>query len=175
MAIIERIRAMPTKKKMSAATVFCGIIGLLLILLSSVIPEKESGNELVNADIPKIDSSEKFREETEKRLEDFLEKIDGAGEVKVYLTVNCGERYVYAAEGRHSSSENRTEEERKYVMIGSGSEKNALVETVENPEIGGAVIACMGGNSAAVRERLYMAVSAALDIPSNKIYVTMLG
>jgi stage III sporulation protein AG len=45
------------------------------------------------------------------------------------------------------------------------------VETIEAPEITGAVIVCGGGGDAAVREQIYKAASAALGIPTAKIYV----
>ena len=171
MEIIEKLREMPAKKRMTAATVFCGLLGLLLILLSSCTDSKQPEMAL-NTDVSALSRAEDYREDTERRLAEFLGSIDGAGEVRVYLTVGSGDRYVYASEGRRITSENRSEEERKYVMTGSGNEKNALVETVENPEICGAVIVCTGGDSAEVRERMYRAAAAALGLPTNKIYVT---
>ena len=75
---------------------------------------------------------------------------------------------------KESKNDNKTEEEEKYVIIGSGSEKKALIESVEVPKITGAVILCSGGESAYVREQLYKAVSAALDLPTARIYVTKL-
>ena len=175
MKITEKIRDMPANRRMTAAMVICGVTGLVLILISSFVPDGKEDIEEITADRSIAERSAAYREDTEKRLEDFLSSIEGAGEVKVYLTVNSDERYIYATEGRKNTSDNRTEEERKYVMIGSGNEKKALIETVEIPEISGAVIACTGGGSPAVCERLHKAVSAALGIPSNKIYVTMLG
>lgn len=175
MKITEKIRDMPVKKRMTAAMTICGLTGLSLIFLSSLMPDNKIRDDTVSDNISVLEKAADYRGETEKRLGEFLSSIDGAGEVKVYLTVGSDEKYVYASEGRRISSDNRTEEENKYVMIGSGNEKNALVETVETPEISGAVIACTGGGSPAVCERIYKAVSAALDIPSNKIYVTILG
>ena len=60
------------------------------------------------------------------------------------------------------------------MMIGGGNGKSALIETVEVPEITGAVVACTGCDSPIVAERIYKAVSAALGIPSGKIFVTKL-
>ena len=53
-------------------------------------------------------------------------------------------------------------------------EANLKIETVETPAITGAVIACSGFDSPAVQEQIYRAVSAALGIPTGKIYVTKL-
>ncbi|MCD8187331.1 MAG: hypothetical protein LUD57_01685 [Ruminococcus sp.] len=59
-------------------------------------------------------------------------------------------------------------------MIGESGSKTALVETVNSPEIVGAVIACTGCDSAAVQEEIYKTVSTVLDLPTSKIYVTKL-
>ncbi len=174
MEIAEKIRNMSKDKRMLTAVTILGIAGLVLIMISSLVPEKKKTDELEYKAVEEILSAEDYRSATEKRLEEFLGSIDGAGDVIVYLTVGSDERYVYATEGRRSKSENKTEEERKYVMIGSGSDKSALVETVETPAITGAVIACSGFDSPAVQEQIYRAVSAALGIPTGKIYVTKL-
>ncbi len=174
MEIAEKLRNMSKDKRMMTAVVILGITGLVLIMISSLVPEKEKTDELEYKAAEEIFSAEDYRSETEKRLESFLGSIDGAGDVRVYLTVGSDERYIYATEGRRSKSENKTEEERKYVMIGGGSDKSALIETVETPAITGAVIACSGSDSPAVQEQIYRAVSAALGIPTGKIYVTKL-
>ncbi len=174
MEITKKLKNMPKDKRMMTVVVILGITGLVLIMISSLVPKEEKTDELEYTTTEKISSAEDYRIETEKRLENFLSSIDGAGNVKVYLTVGSDERYIYATEGRRSKSENKTEEERKYVMIGGGSDKSALIETVETPAITGAVIACSGFDSPTVQEQIYRAVSAALGIPTGKIYVTKL-
>lgn len=174
MEITEKFRNMSKDKRLMTAVTILGIAGLVLIMISSLVPDKKKTDELESKAVEEILCAEDYRSETEKRLENFLGSIDGAGDVKVYLTVGSDERYVYATEGRRSKSENKTEEERKYVMIGGGSDKSALIETVETPAITGAVIACSGFDSPAVQEQIYRAVSAALGIPTGKIYVTKL-
>lgn len=175
MKIAEKLGNMKRDKKTVTAVMILGTGGLLLIMLSSLLPGKKQSGEP-----PETDNSSGFSDsadychETERRLESFLESIEGAGKVRVYLTVGTDQRYVYAREERLSRSENKTEEEEKYVMIGGGNGKSALIETVEVPEITGAVIACTGCDSPVVTERIYKAVSAALGIPSGKIFVTKL-
>ena len=169
MWIIDKIRAMDSRKRMTAAMTFCGSLGLLLILLSSVIPDKKSPKPVTAEDV--LGRSESYCEDTEKRLEDFLGSIDGAGEVRAFLKVGSEQRYVYATEGKKSVSDKKTEEEEKYVLIGGNGGKNALIETVEAPEIEGAVILCSGCGDPAVREQVYRAAAAALGIPTAKIYV----
>ena len=174
MEIHEKSGNMTKDKKMLTAITFLGIAGLILIMISSVIPEKKSEKKVADNAVNITISAEDYCRETEERLGEFLGSIEGAGDVKVYLTVGTNERYVYATEGRRSKSENKVEEEQSYVIVGSGSDKNALIETVETPVITGAVIACTGCGSASVQERIYKAVSAALGLPTGKIYVTEL-
>ena len=175
MKIAEKIGSIKKDKKAVTAVTLLGTGGLLLIMLSSLLPGKKESGRLPEADSSaEFSDSEDYCHETERKLEEFLETIEGAGKVKVYLTVGTEQRYVYAREEKLSRSENKTEEEEKYVMIGGGNGKSALIETVEVPEITGAVIACTGCDSPVVTERIYKAVSAALGIPSGKIFVTKL-
>ena len=176
MKIPDKIMNMKTDKKMMTAVVVLGIAGLLLIMISSLIPEKKKNDSVAaeSASVTDMSDAESYCSETEKRLEKFLSNINGVGNVKVYLTVGSSERYVYAAEGRHSKTENKTEEEHKYVIIGTNGSKSALIETVNSPKIVGAVVACSGCSSPVVQEEIYRTVSTALGIPTSQIYVTKL-
>lgn len=171
MEVVEKAKELLKERKWAVFMTICGSAGLLLIMMSSLLPDKKAAPEPIKEQRQSVCKSLDFCRDTENRLADFLMNIDGAGEVRVYLTVGSEARYVYATEGRYSRSENKTEEEEKYVIVGGGSDKNALVETIEAPEITGAVIACSGGGDAAVREQIYKAASAALGIPTAKIYV----
>lgn len=172
MEVFEKLKNMSKDRKMLTAVTILGMSGLLLIMISSLTddkaekkPEKNTVNQNVYSD---------YCNETEKRLEDFLRSVEGAGDVRVYLTVGSSERYIYATEGRKSKSDERTEVEEEYVIVGNSGDKTALVETVETPEIEGAVIACTGCGNPVVEERMYKAASAALGIPTGKIFVTIL-
>lgn len=172
MGITDLKISLTENKKALKAVMVLGAAGLILIMLSSF------GNGDVDKKTPEINGdtvvSEQYREETESRLADFLRSIEGVGEVKVYLTVSGESEYVYATEGKKSIGENKTEEENKYVMIGTNGSKSALIETVNSPEITGAVIACTGADSPLVQEAVYKAVSTALGVSTGKVYVTKL-
>ncbi|WP_295075134.1 hypothetical protein [Ruminococcus sp.] len=168
----ENAREFLKSRKWAVFMTICGIAGLLLIMISSLLPENDSVEKNTKDEYSK--KAGEYSVFVENRLSDFLSRIDGAGEVRVYISVVSSEKYIYATEGRSSRSENKTDVEEKCVIVGSGSEKNALVETVENPRINGAVVLCSGGDSPIVCERVYNAVSAALGLPLGNIYVSKL-
>ena len=170
MEIAEKLRSLLDKKGKVTLVTLLGCAGLLLIMLSSVMPE-ERHEPQPPAETETADA-EDYRDSAEKRLESFLRGVEGAGQVKVCLTVGSGERTVYASEDKSSRSADRTEEESKYVIIGGNSDRSALVEKTELPEITGAAVLCTGGASPVVQERIYKAVSPILGLPSSRIYVT---
>ena len=142
MKLNELINKLVSGKKSAAIIVAAGTLGLCLIMISSLLPKE-------NKKIPEKSQAEAenvtdYCIETEKKLTDFLSRIDGVGKVNVLVTLNNREEYVYAKEGRKVISDNKTEEEEEYVMIGGSGEKSALIETVKTPEISGVVIACSG-------------------------------
>ena len=174
MEIAEKLKNMKKDKKLMTAVVVLCIAGLLLIMLSPLFSggNRSSPGE-AQPDFSEM-SGDLYCAEIQQRLEAFLRNIEGAGEVKVFLKAGGEQRYVYATEGKKSISDNRSEEEEKYVLIGGSSGRSALVETIEAPEVSGAVVLC-SGDSAVVREQIYRAVSAALGIPTSKIYVAKLS
>ena len=168
MEIPEKFRKMSKDKKMMTAVAVLCIAGLLLIMIS---PLFSGGNRSSPADAPVSFtemSGESYCEGIRQRLEGFLSTIDGAGEVRVFLKAGGEQRYVYATEGKKSISDNRTEAEEKYVMIGGSGGKSA-------PEIEGAVVLCSGYDMPSVREQIYRAAAAALGISTAKIYVAKLN
>ena len=172
MELIEKLRSLKNGCDKNKIITICGAVGLVLIMLSSLIPDKpkkKQNEKKITAD------ASAYCVEMEKRIEEFLEKIDGAGEVQVILTVGTDERYIYATENHRTKAENRTEEDEKYVIIGNGNDKNALVETMGRPEIIGVAAACSGCGSPVVQERIYKALSAVLGLETSRIYVTKLG
>jgi stage III sporulation protein AG len=175
-SIADKIKKFFSDSKYIKTAVILGICGMLLIMLSEFLPENNEvsdSSEKVLSDMEY--STQDYTQKTEKRLKDILQQIDGVGKAEIMLTVNCTEEYVYAEEissdimkdGDRSSSGS----ENRYVFSGSSSDKNALVKKIITPQISGVVIVCEGGDKSSISEKVYLAVSTALDIPAGKIYV----
>lgn len=170
MKVNDLITRISENKKASKIIMFIGIAGMVFIMISSFFPESSSDNLKSSSESKPFMYN--YLEETEKRLEDFLESMEGVGNVKVMIMLEGEEFYIYAREGKKIVSDNKTETDENYVM--SGRDKTPLLETVNNPQIKGAVIACDGASSPAVKEKVYDAVSTVLGISSYSIYITEL-
>ena len=163
--IRELVRKLLSSKKAMTAAAALGIMGMLMILFSG---GDKTENTVQTQDVPESASWSDYSTQTEERLETILSAIDGVGRVKVMVTVSSTEEYVYAEAEKLGADR----EERDYVTVkGSGGEE-ALVRKINVPVITGVVAVCDGGNSDKVREDVYRAVTAALGIPSNRVYVT---
>ena len=150
-----------------------GLAGMLLIMFSEIFSGSEKSN---NENIQEIETDsglyENYAQEMETQLKKTLEKIEGVGKAEIMITVGATEEYVYAEEGKTQTGEKNSSQESQYVIIGSGGEKQALLKKIVSPEISGVVIICEGGDSNIVKERVYNAVSAVFNIPSQRIFVT---
>ncbi|MBQ7008858.1 MAG: hypothetical protein IJN05_06535 [Ruminococcus sp.] len=167
----ELIKKVTSEKSGTRILVAIGTAGLCIIMLSSVFTGSSDDKKV--KDEGKKDSIS-FCIETEKKLEKFICALEGVSEAEVLITLGSDEELVFAKEGRTIITDEKKEEEKQYVMVGANSGKSALVETVRTPEINGIAVAYSGNNSAAVREAIYKSVSTALNIPTSRIYVTLL-
>lgn len=167
----ELIKKVTSEKSGTRILVAIGTAGLCIIMLSSVFTGSSDDKKV--KDEEKKDSIS-FCIETEKKLEKFICALEGVSEAEVLITLGSDEELVFAKEGRTIITDEKKEEEKQYVMVGANSGKSALVETVRTPEINGIAVAYSGNNSAAVREAIYKSISTALNIPTSRIYVTLL-
>ena len=112
---------------------------------------------------------ETFRvEEMERRLEEALSRVDGAGEVTVVLTVKSGARQILAQDSSRSGEESSTST--VVISTGSGTEDAVVLQQVY-PQYQGALVVCPGGGDPAVCLKLVDAVSALTGLGADKISI----
>lgn len=160
---IQELVKKPIFLKIAAAA---GIILMIIIALSDISGE-DSEREPRPADKISFESADIYAAGTEERLCAMLSEIEGVGKAKVMLTIRSTEEYVYAETQKISPSQS----ENSYVIIENGSQEEALLKKINNPAVSGVLIVCEGGDDPRVCEKIYLAVSTALSIPTNKIYV----
>lgn len=168
--LTELMRRLTGSKRAMTIAAGLGILGMLLILFSGGsddAPAQKIETDVRTDSASNVSQWTDYKTAAEQELAGILSAIDGVGKVQVMITVSGSEEYVYA-ESVNSAAER---EEREYVILKNGSAEEALVQSVKAPVIKGVVVVCEGADSDRVRERVYRAVTAALQIPTTLIYV----
>ncbi len=142
-----------------AALVF--IIGLALLL----IPGK-------NTQAP-VESSEQKPETIpqgihSEALAEILQTIQGAGKVKVLLSIATGENTVYQT---NFDSTSTGEECETVIITDSARSESGLIKQVNPPTYLGAIVVCQGANSPSVKLAITQAVSKITGLGADQICV----
>ena len=88
--------------KKAVAIVLAGIVGVVMLVISELIPEKEPAQADTQ---PQAQAGyETYAEDTEKRLEEMISSIQGAGKTKVMITLECLDECGYAVEEKSNDS-----------------------------------------------------------------------
>ena len=99
--------------------------------------------------------------------------MEGVGRVRVLVTVEGLERFVYAQDSMEGGASERTENE--YVIVEENGSETGLTLSVISPEVRGVAVSCEGGGSARVRQEVVNLVCAALGIGASRVYVSKLS
>lgn len=146
--------------------VLIGIVGILLLTLSEIIPENENEEKLQENNV-KTESITEYEQNLEKRLEELLISVDGAGKVKVMLTLDCGDESVYATENKSTDNS----DEKTYVLIENDGENGGLLLKVSQPQVRGVAVVCEGADSAKVKQEITGTLTAVLGISTNRVNI----
>ncbi len=143
------------------------LLGVLLLALPDFSGEKSGDQAAAGSVQTSFDL-----EEMERKLEDALSQIDGAGKVTVVLSVKTGTRQVLAEDNEISEKNDETEQSDSTVVLSKGSGYQEVVSVQEiYPQFRGALVVCAGGGNPAVKLKLVEAVSALTGLGSDKISI----
>ena len=141
-------------------------IGMILMGLPSFSGEKEpaAGETAAVPTSPEPGVQEE--------LEQILQNIYGAGDVKVMLTISQGEKTLYQTDVVSGITENSQDTDTDTVIVsdGDGGEEG-LVQQKLSPVYQGAIILCQGADSPSVRLAITQAVSKVTGLPTDRIAV----
>ena len=143
---------------------------VLLILVAGVLLMLLPAGEEEVSPTQSVSRGETFDVEAfERRLEEILSRVDGAGETTVILSLRGSSRQVLA---RDEEWEGDGSLSASTVMVGEGAgvERVVPLQTVA-PEFRGALVVCPGGNDSRVRLELTRAVSALTGLGADRISV----
>lgn len=166
----ERITILIKNDRKKLIILIVALLGIILIVISSVGEESISGEETTQ---PQTDFSESdYTAALEKRLEETVSSLYGAGRSSVMVTLECDYETVYARDGSYSKDEASSDEKSEYIIIDSEQQEDGLVLKTVTPRVRGVAVLCEGGNDPYVCEQVSQMLSALLDLGSNSISVS---
>lgn len=167
----ERIIELLKKDKKIALMLIIGLIGILLIAVSELIPKKENVEEVKS----ETEFVYKYETGVEERLCGIISKIDGAGRVEVMVTLKSSEenRYAFNTSSQSKNDDGLTESksENEYVIVDGASGDECVLVKTDLPQVQGVIVVCEGGEDNKIKNDITNAVSALLNINKNNISV----
>ncbi len=159
MNILEKL----TGKKKSLVLVLVGILGVALILFGSFGEKKEEKTE----ETKKSDDIMAYIETIENKIGNITEQITGSRHVRVIVSVSSGSEFQYIV-----NEENRDDKTSKeYVTVRTEDGEMPILLKEIYPEIIGVSVACEGGDSAVIQEKLIRVISTTYGLASNRICI----
>ncbi|MCI8464861.1 MAG: stage III sporulation protein AG [Lachnospiraceae bacterium] len=167
--ILLLVVALPTEKKGKTES---GLLG----------KEEESEGAETIRELETSGALETYVRELEKRVEEFLSTVEGAGATTVFLTVESGGEIILQtdtsveqrstnetdSEGGVGISEEFTQSSQTVLF---GNENTPYVTKELCPKVTGIVVVAEGGDNARVKAEISGAMEALFDVPPHKIKV----
>ncbi len=151
--------------KKAVVIILAGIVGVVMLVISELVPQNEPAEAEPQ---PQAQTGyETYAEDTEKRLEEMISSIQGAGKTKVMITLECLDENVYAVEEKSNDSSY----ENSVVIVENDDGENGILLKVTQPKIRGVAVVCAGGASPTVRQSIIDTLTAVLDVSSARISI----
>lgn len=170
------------KKLLENLVIFLILAIIVLIVINSLFDNNENSNLTTNVAITNDIIQPKV--ELEKKLENILSKIDGAGKVYVMISYSNGllsapmtdvkTTTTIVSEKDSNGGERKTEEtstEENVIYEQEGNNKVPMIKQEILPNAIGVIVVAEGASNAMIKEKLINAVAATIDVPSHRIQV----
>lgn len=184
---MQKIKEKKLKRSDWLILVLAGIL-ILIIALPTDTKGKKQAEEAKENISKENNTMEASKDEIEQKLEDILEKIDGAGEVKVMITYQDSGTQV--VEKDKNTSENSVEESDSTGGVRSTKEQQLQESTVYDeadagntpfvskellPKVEGILIVASGGDNQKVKQNISEAVLALFQVEAHRIKIVKMS
>lgn len=170
------------------------LVGVLLCVISLPVEKSETKSGISDNINDRISnhtesyentSGEDYVEAWERKLEESLLYIEGAGQVKVLITLKESEQMVLAKDALEDISEmteadasggdrrtmqSRIERKTIYTVNEQGQDVPYVIKTI-TPAVEGVVVIAQGADKPQVRQNIIEAIQVLFDIDMNKITI----
>lgn len=152
------------------------LIGVLFLIMA--IPTKNSHmentqkeQEIVEGKISKQEKEENYIAQTEEKLTEVLETMEGVGKVKVMVTLkDDGEMEL-----DKNFKESEQSKEKETVIYEKESDTIPYVTCRQTPRIEGILVVAQGGGNAKINSEISDAVMALFDVEVHKIKIVKMS
>ena len=184
---MQKIKEKKLKRSDWLILVLAGIL-ILIIALPTDTKGKKQAEEAKENISKENNTMEASKDEIERKLEDILEKIDGAGDVKVMITYQDSGTQV--VEKDKNTSENSLEESDSTGGVRSTKEQQLQESTVYGeadagntpfvskellPKVEGILIVASGGDNQKVKQNISEAVLALFQVEAHRIKIVKMS
>ena len=160
--LLSALRSLQNNKNRTALAVTVGVMAMLLLLLSELLP---SGNtQKTAASTVRTAAVSQYQTQLEQQLEELISQLQGAGRTTVMVTLTTGEETIYAVDTQTGD----LQQQETHVLLQDGS---ALAETTYLQQVCGVAVLCEGGGDVRVAARITELLHSLLDLPANRICV----
>lgn len=184
---MQKIKENKLKRSDWLILVLAGIL-ILIIALPTDTKEKKQAEEAKENISKENNTMEASKDEIEQKLEDILEKIDGAGEVKVMITYQDSGTQVVEKDkntsansveesdstgGVRSTKEQQLQESTVYEEADAGNTPFVSKELL--PKVEGILIVASGGDNQKVKQNISEAVLALFQVEAHRIKIVKMS
>lgn len=159
------------------------LAGVLLVVIAMPVKEQK---ETITVQETETISEDNYTEDMEQRLENILEKIEGAGNVEVMINFqSSAEKVVEKDKGSSYQTIEETDQAggTRVTKDSTGNETTIYNQSSDGtqipyvskeilPKVEGVVVVAQGGGNAVVVKNITEAVQALFDVDTHKIKVT---
>ncbi|WP_077367688.1 sporulation stage III protein AG [Anaerosalibacter sp. Marseille-P3206] len=176
-----------TDKKYINNLLIIFIVGIIILIATSIfndnVSEKETNKrENKNEKSSTINFTEDYGQLLERRLENILSEIKGAGKVKVMITLEETSEKVPATNSNQSNEKTSEKdsqggvrdinrEDSNVEIATKGSDGSLIVLKEIEPNVKGVIVVAEGAFDMEVKEKLYQAVKTVLGVSGNRVEV----
>ena len=170
------------------------LLGVLLCVISLPVEKSSTKSAILDNVNDRIGEQQQtftdsyntdYAKAWEEKLEESLLYIEGAGEVKVLITLKESEQKVLAKDGMEDISEmteadasggsrkttqSRVEKNTIYTVDERGQDVPYVVKTI-SPAVAGVVVIAQGADQPKVRQNIIEAIQVLFDVDMNKITI----
>ncbi len=144
------------------------VVGIIMLMIGGGASKNNQDEEPYDEHIRNTESFESYKQTLSSSIKASCERLIGVGDIYVLLDFESSGEIIYAQNSNISSDGDRKEE---YVIVGSGSNAEALYLGQKFPVLSGIGIICPSSISQSKKDEICALLSSAYGLPMTRIYV----